>query len=174
VWFCGWGWGGVSVGGRGGWRDPSNEHQTPAPPPPNHHPPPPPPPQEQQQQKQTTQNTPTHINPKPSTRNNTDTHPKPPKHTTHKREGAKIPPTHSPTTNNHPKHPHTNKQEGVKIAVTDAEAKQQQESSSSGGPISSALDLDAKCDQIIAALPAPASLEGACACGGAVAGWLCV
>jgi hypothetical protein len=109
-------------------------------------------------------------------------------------------------------------QEGVKIAVTDAEAKQQHESGASlfslfcvcglacaphfvlhntytythtyihphdpitnpsfliqqppntkhppktTGAISSALDLDAKCEQIIAQLPAPTSLAGAVVC----------
>lgn len=43
------------------------------------------------------------------------------------------------------------------------------------GAISSALDLDAKCEQIIAQLPAPSSLAGTCrvcVCGVFPAGWV--
>jgi hypothetical protein len=49
----------------------------------------------------------------------------------------------------------------VRIAVTDTEAKQQAEQGGSdGGAVTSSLDLEARCEAIIASLPPPSALTG--------------
>lgn len=47
--------------------------------------------------------------------------------------------------------------DGVKIATTDAEAKEQGASGAAGGDL---MDVDAQCDQILKSLPKPMELSG--------------